>query len=70
MTITALYPKTMNRSEYRTIVEPQLDVIVCAIHNAQREIDQLRHELGRFKEMVEELKKEIQCVWGNLELSI
>jgi hypothetical protein len=60
----------MNRSEYRTIVEPQLDVIVCAIHNAQREIDQLRHELGRFKEMVEELKKEIQCVWGNLELSI
>lgn len=60
----------MNRSEYRTIVEPQLDVIVCAIHNAQREIDQLRYELGRFKEMVEELKKEIQCVWSNLELSI
>lgn len=60
----------MNKSEYRTLVEPQLDVIVCAIHNAQREIDQLRRELTRFKDMVEELKKELQCVWGNLELSI
>ena len=70
MTTTVLYHKNMNRSEYRTIVEPQLDVIVCAIHNAQKEIDQLRYELGRFKDMVEELKKEIQCVWSNLELSI
>lgn len=60
----------MNKSEYRTLVEPQLDVIVCAIHNAQKEIDQLRRELTRFKDMVEELKKELQCVWGNLELSI
>jgi predicted RNase H-like nuclease (RuvC/YqgF family) len=60
----------MNRSEYRSLVEPQLDVIVCAIHNAQKEIDELRRELIRFKDMVEELKKELQCVWGNLELSI
>lgn len=60
----------MNKSEYRTLVEPQLDVIVCAIHNAQKEIDQLRRELTRFKDMVEELKRELQCVWGNLELSI
>jgi predicted RNase H-like nuclease (RuvC/YqgF family) len=60
----------MNKSEYRTLVEPQLDVIVCAIHNAQKEIDELRRELIRFKDMVEELKKELQCVWGNLELSI
>lgn len=60
----------MNKSEYRTLVEPQLDVIVCAIHNAQKEIDELRRELIRFKDMVEELKRELQCVWGNLELSI
>jgi len=60
----------MNVSEYKSFVEPQLDVIVCAIHNAQREIDQLRAELDRFKRMVKELKKELECVWTNLELSI
>ena len=55
---------------YKRVVEPQLDVIVFTIQKAQKEIDDLRMELVRFRLMIYELQKDVNRVLNNIEITI
>lgn len=55
---------------YRRIIEPQLDVIVFTIQNAQKEIEDLKMDLIRFRILIRDMQRDIERMLKNVEISI
>jgi uncharacterized membrane protein len=52
------------------MIEPQLDVIVYTIQQAQKEIEDLKMDLLRFRMMIVEMQKDVERVLKNVEICI
>jgi uncharacterized membrane protein len=55
---------------YCRMIEPQLDVIVYTIQQAQKEIEDLKMDLLRFRMMIVEMQKDVERVLKNVEICI